>query len=242
MSDFQQLLIVLGRAGLERRIGQRVDERDQELVLVADRRHLVVRIEDLGLVQAQRFHDVLIRVRVDRLFKRLAQQVLAAFRRGDLAVGAQHDVVGGQRVGRHEKAQVALDDAALVFGQTVRVFPQGDVARHVDFLRHPVVRAAGEVLFPRPLVLERHQLVDVGGAVDDALVGGVHAAVALRGSGVRIVAEDARAGGGSGRRGQHAALVGGGGLQLRLVHRLRCSLRLCGRFDVVVPAQHRCFS
>ena len=41
-----------------------------------------------------------------------------------------------------------------------------------------------------------------------------------------------------------ATLVGGGRLQLRLrlIHRLRSSRRLCGRFDVVVPAQHMCFS
>ena len=31
----------------------------------------------------------------------------------------------------------------------------------------------GEVLLPGPLVLERDQLVDIGLAVDDALVGGV---------------------------------------------------------------------
>ena len=47
---------------------------------------------------------------------------------------------------------------------------------HVHFLRHPVVGAGGEVLLPGPLVLERHQLVDVGLAVDDALVGGLDAA------------------------------------------------------------------
>jgi hypothetical protein len=52
-----------------------------------------------------------------------------------------------------------------------------DVARHVHFLRHPVVGAGGEVLLPGPLVLERHQLVDVGLAVDDALVGGVDTAL-----------------------------------------------------------------
>jgi hypothetical protein len=108
--------------------------------------------------------------------KGLAQQELAALGRRDVAVGAQHDVVGGQRVGGDEEAEVALDDAALVFGQAVGVLPQRDVARHVHFLRHPVVGAGGEVFFPGPLVLERHQLVDVGLAVDDALVGGVHAA------------------------------------------------------------------
>ena len=75
-----------------------------------------------------------------------------------------------------KKPEVALDEAALVFGQAVRVLPQLDVALHVDFLRHPVVGAAGQVLVPGPLVLERHQLVDVGLAVDDALVVGVHAA------------------------------------------------------------------
>ena len=77
--------------------------------------------------------------------------------------------------GPDKKAQVALDDAALVFGQAVRVFPGRDVARHVDLLRHPVVGAGGEVFFPSPFVFERHQLVDVGLAIDDALVSGVHA-------------------------------------------------------------------
>ena len=111
---------------------------------------------------------------MDRFFERLAQQVLAAFRRRDVAVGAQHDVVGGQRVGGDEEAEVALDDAALVFGQAVRVLPQLDVALHVDFLRHPVVGAAGQVLVAGPFVLERDQLVDIGLAVDDALVLGVY--------------------------------------------------------------------
>ena len=55
-------------------------------------------------------------------------------------------------------------------------FHSRDVALHVDLLRHPVVGAGGEVFLPGPLVLERHQLVDVGLAVDDALVGDVDAA------------------------------------------------------------------
>jgi hypothetical protein len=119
---------------VERRIVDDFDERDQELVLVADRRDLVVGVEDFLLVQAQRFHNVLVGMGVDRLFECLAQQVLAAFRRRDVAVGTQHDVVGGQRVGGHEEAQVVLDDASLVFGQAVRVLPQFDVALHVHFL------------------------------------------------------------------------------------------------------------
>lgn len=142
---------------------------------MADGRHFVVSVEDLRFVQVQAFDDVLIGVRVDGFFEGLAQQELAAFGRRDVAVGAQHDVVRGQRVGRDEETQVALDDAALVLGEPVRVLPEGDVARHVDFLRHPVVRARGQVFLPCPLVLERHQLVDVGLAIDDALVGNLHA-------------------------------------------------------------------
>ncbi len=120
--------------------------------------------------EPQALHDVLVGVRVDRLLERLPQQVLAALGRGDVAIRAEHDVVGGQRVRRDEEAQVALDDEALVLGQAVGVLPQLDVALHVDLLRHPVVGAGGEILVPCPAILERHELVDVGGAVDDALV------------------------------------------------------------------------
>jgi hypothetical protein len=129
-----------------------------------------------------RLDDVLVGVGVDRFFEGLAQQELPALGRRDVAVGAQHDVVGGQRIGGDEEAEVALDDAALVFAQAVRVFPGRDVARHVHLLRHPVVGAGGEVLLPGPLVLEGHQLVDVGLAVDDALVGDVDATALVDGS------------------------------------------------------------
>src|ERR1700753_406197 len=46
--------------------------------------------------------------------------------------------------------------------------------------RNQVVRTRGQVLLPGPLVLERHQLIDVGLAVDDALLGGRHATRRLR--------------------------------------------------------------
>src|SRR3954467_2593344 len=49
----QQVLVALLRAGLERRVGQDVDERHQELVLLADRRDLVIGLEDLRLRQGQ---------------------------------------------------------------------------------------------------------------------------------------------------------------------------------------------
>ncbi len=182
----QQLLVVLRRARGERRIGERVDEGDEELVLVPDRLHLVIGVEHLALVQAEALHDVLVGVGVDGLLEGLAQQILTALRRRDVAVGAQHDVVRRQRVRGDEEAEVALDDPTLVVGEPVRVLPQGDVAGHVHFLRHPVVRAARQVLLPRPLVLERHELVDVGLSVDDALVLDADAAERGVGFGMRL--------------------------------------------------------
>ena len=164
-------------------VHDRLDEGDQELVLVANRLDFVVGVEDFAFIKTERFHDVLVGVRVDGFFKCLAQQKLAALWCCDVAIGAQHNVVGRQRVCSDKEAQVALDDAALVIRQAVGVFPQRDVPRHVHFLRHPVIGASGQVFFPRPLVLERHQLVDVGLAVDDAFVGCVHAAVRCRSGG-----------------------------------------------------------
>jgi hypothetical protein len=41
---------------------------------------------------------------------------------------------------------------------------------HGDLGGHPVVVAAGEILLPRPLVLEWEELVDVGAAVDHGFI------------------------------------------------------------------------
>ena len=50
---------------------------------------------------------------MDGLFKRLAQQVLLALGRRDVAIGAEHDVVGGQAVGGDEEAgRLRFDDQA----------------------------------------------------------------------------------------------------------------------------------
>lgn len=184
---FEQLLVIFQRAGLEGRVAQYVDEGDQEFIFVADGFDFVVGVEDFAFVQAQAFHDVLVGVGVDGFVKGLAQQELAAFRAGDLAVGAQHDVVGGQGVRGDEEAEVALDDAHFVFGQLAG-FPLFDVALHVHFLRHPVVGALGQVFFPCPFVFEGHELVDVGGAVDHFFVHHVDAAggVGARGGGGRF--------------------------------------------------------
>src|SRR5690606_39028378 len=94
---------------------------------------------------------------------------------GDQAVDGEHQVVGHQGVGGGEEAEAALDDAPFVLGEAVLALPQGDVRIHVDFLRHPVVGAAVQVLLPGPVVLEGHQLVEVGAAVDHALFVHLHA-------------------------------------------------------------------
>ncbi len=167
---------------------------------------------------------------MDRLLERLAQQELAALRRRDVAVGAEDDVVGGERIGGDEEAEVALHDPPLVFGEAVRILPGRDVARHVHFLRHPVVGASREVLLPRPLVLERDELIDVGRAVDDALVGGLDAprrrggrSLAPRRGGDRFVAERSR---GDGQR--HSGNRAGRGA---------CGVNVVGGF-VFFPNQH----
>jgi hypothetical protein len=145
-----------------------------------------------------------------------------------VAIGAEHDVVGGKRVGGDEEAEVALDDQALVVGEAVGVLPGLDVALHVYFLRHPVVGTAGEVLVPSPLVLEWNQLVDVGFAVDHALVLDAHAAKAVLQRlpvGVEVVHRLAR---------EDAA----GSLCAQRFRRRRHQARLRSGSDVVVEIQH----
>jgi hypothetical protein len=118
--------------------------------LVGDRRHLAVHVEQLALVEAEAFHDVLEGVGMDRLLESLPQQILPAFRVGQVAIDRQHDVVGHQALGGREEAEIALDHAPLVLGQAVARFPQRDVSLHGDLGRHPVIVAAGRDISPTP--------------------------------------------------------------------------------------------
>src|SRR6266540_1298219 len=111
-------------------------------------------VENLSLIQSQTFDNVLIGMRMNGLFEGLPKEVLSAFRRRYVPIGPENNVVGGQRIRSDEESEISLDQATLIFGQTIRVLPQGDVAAHVDFLRHPVVGATGEVFLQGPLVLE----------------------------------------------------------------------------------------
>jgi hypothetical protein len=109
-------------------------------------------------------------VGVDGLLKGLAQEVLAAFGVGEMAIDGEDDVVGDERLGGGEESEIALDGVALVGGEAVGRFPEGDVGLHGDLGGHPVVVTAGEVSLPCPAVLERKELVDVGAAVDHGFV------------------------------------------------------------------------
>ena len=57
------------------------------------------------------------------------------------SVHTQTFIVRCQRIGSDEETEITFDDSTLIFGQPIRVFPCRDVARHVDFLRHPVIGA-----------------------------------------------------------------------------------------------------
>ena len=93
---FQQGLVTFQRAGFELGVGQHVDKRNQEFIFVTNALNFVVRVEGFRFGNAQAFHNVLIRVGVNGFIKSLTQQKLAAFRRSNVAVRAQHNVVGSQ--------------------------------------------------------------------------------------------------------------------------------------------------
>ncbi len=180
-------------------------QRHLERVLVVDRIDLVVHVENLALIEREAFHDVMEGVRVDGLLERLPQEVLAALGVRDVLEDGQHDVVAHEAFGGREKAEVAHDDAPLVRVEPVGL-PQLDVALHGYLRRHPVVRAAVEVMLPRPGVLQGHELVHVHGlAVDEPFVVGVDAFGQVVGGGAFV------GGGAAGHGGIGGVEDGGGG-------------------------------
>ncbi len=166
----QEFLIVLKRSRFELWIGQNVDEGDEELIFVTNGCDLVIGIEDLRLVKTERLDNVLIGMGVNGLFERLSKQVLPALGRGNVPIGAKHNVIGSKAIGRYKEPKIALNNPALVFGKTIGVLPKSDVSGHIDFLRHPVIRTARQVLLPSPLVFKGDELVNVGTRVNDALI------------------------------------------------------------------------
>ncbi len=184
-------------AGVEGGVGEVLGVLDRPGCLLGDGGHLAIHVEELALVEAEAFHDVLEGVGVDGLFEGLAQKVLAALGVGEVAVDREDDVVGDEGLGGGEEAEVALDGAALVGGETVGALPERDVGLHGDLGRHPVVVAAGEILLPGPAILEGKKLVDVGAAVDHGLVVDADAASVGRWSHRRCCCPRERGGAGS---------------------------------------------
>jgi len=104
----QQFLVVFRRAGLEIRIGQHIDEGQQELVLVADALHLVIHVEHFALVQPPDFPRYTGKRGCEIASSNAwRSKYWPALRIGDVAVSTQRDIVCGQTVGSAEETQVA---------------------------------------------------------------------------------------------------------------------------------------
>ena len=103
---------------------------------------------------------------MDGFLKCLAQYVLATLGIGDQPVNRQHQIICHQRICGRKIPQIAHNDTTLIIGQAFGVLPGSHVSGHVDLLRHPVIGATVDVFLPGPIVLEWHQLVEVGAAVD----------------------------------------------------------------------------
>ncbi len=85
----QQFLVGLDGAGVELRIGDGAGVLEAPGGFLRHRRYLVVHVEDLAFIHAQRLDAVLVGVGVDRFLEGLAQDVLAALGVGDQAVHGQ---------------------------------------------------------------------------------------------------------------------------------------------------------
>src|SRR5699024_1186444 len=93
-----------------------IDPLEAERALVADRGNVVdggkgpgalVRFGDVGVEQGQ------VELHVQRFLVKLARQVHARFRRVDVLVEVQDQVVGNDRVAGGEKGDQALDEVAV---------------------------------------------------------------------------------------------------------------------------------
>jgi hypothetical protein len=132
-------------------------------------RHDTVAVVDFLLVQADAFDAMLVGPGVQGFFIDLPGLVDLQLGRTHLLHDRQADVAHGQDVRGRQIRQHVLEDMALGAGQLVVIVVH--VLRHADFQRRPVVAVGFQEELPGPGVLERRQLVDVGLAIDDALVG-----------------------------------------------------------------------
>lgn len=84
-----------------------------------DRVDLIVHVEHFALVEREGLDDVQEGVGMDRLFKRLAEQVLTHFWVGDVFENGEDDVVADKALSCAEEAEVAHDDASLICTERV---------------------------------------------------------------------------------------------------------------------------
>ena len=90
----QEALIRLARACVERRVTDMVSMGNAPGGFASNRLHLMLHIEDLTLLKPKGLNAILIRMRMDGLFKGLSQNVLTALRVGDQSVDRQHQIIG----------------------------------------------------------------------------------------------------------------------------------------------------
>jgi hypothetical protein len=159
-----------GRVRAEVRLKNVTGEFHFKGVLVPNGIHLVVHVENFALVQRERLTNVVERVGVNGFLEGLSQQILARLGIGDVLENGEHDVVSHEAFRGAEETEVAHDDLAFIGGEFVG-FPKLNVLLHRHLGGHPMIGAAIEVMFPGPLVFERHELVDVHRlAVQEAFV------------------------------------------------------------------------
>ena len=137
-----------------------------------DLRYYPVAVVDVQLFEVEGFDAVLVGPGMQGLLEYLTCLVDLQLGRTHLFHHRQADVAHREDVCRGQVGEHVLEHVALGMGEGVVVVVQ--ILRHRDLEWRPVIAVGIEEEFPRPRILERHELVDVGLAVDDALVGSTH--------------------------------------------------------------------
>ena len=74
----------------------------------------MIHVEDLALVETERFANIMKCVCVNCFLERLPQEILPGFGIGDVLENGEHDIVANQALRRAEKTEVTHDDEAIV--------------------------------------------------------------------------------------------------------------------------------
>ena len=108
-------------------------------------------------------------------FKCLTQQVLTTLGIGNMTENRKHQVVTNKAFSSRKEPKVTHDDHTFIIGKLIRL-PDFNILGHRYFCGHPVVSTPIEIVFPGPMVLQWHQLVNIDLiAVNQAFVPSVNA-------------------------------------------------------------------